>query len=497
MRLSVKKLDIATGGVLVGILNKTDAEQLDVHPMDRVKIKKGKKLETVVVDIAVLPTTVPAGKIGVFDEVSSSLNLKNGDTVEVIPARKPLSLAYIKKKLDGGTLTQDEINQIVWDIVHNKLNQVELTYFVSACYTNAMTPKETMYLTKAMASQGETLKLDAYPVMDKHCVGGVAGNRTTMVVVPIIAASGLVIPKTSSRSITSPAGTADTMEVLAPVKLSLKQMRKVLKKTSGCLVWGGALNLAPSDDVIIRVERPLGIDARSQLLASVMAKKASVSATHVLIDIPVGKGSKIEDITQAISLKKSFLALGRELGMVLEVVITDGSQPIGNGIGPSLEARDVLWILKNDPRAPADLREKSLMLAGRMLEMGGKAIKGKGIEKASFLVESGKAYEKMVEIIKAQGGKVFEPDNIAVGPYTYDVKSETSGVVAHIDNRLISKIAHAAGAPQDKAAGIYLHVHKDGVVKKGQILFTIYAQKKHKLDYAIETNKLTNPFEIS
>src|SRR3989344_8290670 len=330
MKLKVKDIDISSGGPLIAVVNHEDAAMLDLHVMDRIKIKKGHKIETVVVDIAQSKKIVPKGKIGVFEEVIDSLKLKNNDKVEITIAKKPLSIDYIKKKLDGQKLSEKEIDQIVWDIVHNKLSSVELTYFVAACYTNVMGTEETIMLTKAMVKHGETLKLNMRPIIDKHSIGGIPGNRTTMVLVPIIAAAGYYIPKTSSRSITSPAGTADTMEVLAKVAFPINKMKQIIMKTNGCIVWGGSLNLAPADDKIINVEKTLEIDAESQLLASIMAKKYSVSSTHILIDVPLGKGAKIRNRKEALMLRSSFMKVAKRLGKHVKVILTDGSQPIGN-----------------------------------------------------------------------------------------------------------------------------------------------------------------------
>src|SRR3989344_2776760 len=254
MKLRVKDIDISSGGPLVAVVNREDASMLDLHVMDRIKIRKGRKIETVVVDIAQSSKVVPKGRIGVFEEVIHSLKLKNNDKIEISIARKPLSIDYIKKKLDGQRLTKKEIYQIVWDIVHNKLSAVELTYFVAACYTNVMTIEETILLTRAMVEHGDVLNLNKYPVIDKHSIGGIPGNRTSMVIVPVIAAAGYYMPKTSSRSITSPAGTADTMEVLANVTFPINKMKDIVLKAHGCIVWGGALNLAPADAKIISVE---------------------------------------------------------------------------------------------------------------------------------------------------------------------------------------------------------------------------------------------------
>jgi AMP phosphorylase len=493
MKLKIKDVNIATGGPLVAILNEKDAMKFDIHHLDRIKIKKGKKIETVVANIATSAKIVPEGSIGVYEEVISSLKLKNKDEVSIKLARKPLSIDFIKKKLDGKSLRKKEINQIVWDIVHNKLSDSELTYFVAACYTNLMSINETIMLTKAMASQGDILKLDKYPIIDKHSIGGIPGNRTTMVLVPIIAAAGLVIPKTSSRSITSPAGTADTMEVLAKVTFSIKKMKQIVAKTNGCIVWGGSLNLAPADDKIINVEKTLEIDAESQLLASIMAKKYSVSSTHILIDIPVGNGTKIKTKQEVSKLKKDFEAIGKKLRKHVKVIITEGSQPIGNGIGPALEARDVLWLLKRDKQRPLDLEKKCIDMVCEIFKMIG--IK-EGKNKTLEILKSGKAYNKMKEIIKAQQGSIFNPEKIKIGKFKYDIRANKPGTVKKIDNRAISKIARVAGAPLDKGAGIYLHKHVKNKVKKGDKLFTIYSENRQKLVFAKDVLKYTKAFVV-
>ena len=493
MRLKVKDIDISSGGPLIAVVNHEDAAVLDLHVMDRIKLRKGQKIETVVVDIAQSANLVPKGRIGLFDEVINSLKLKNNDMVELTIARKPVSIDYIKKKLDGDVLSKKEIDQIVWDIVHNKLSAVELTYFVAACYTNVMTTKETILLTKAMVYHGNLLKLNKYPIIDKHSIGGIPGNRTTMVLVPIIAAAGYYMPKTSSRSITSPAGTADTMEVLANVSFPIAKMKKIVLTTHGCIVWGGALNLAPADDKIIAVERPLSIDAESQLLASIMAKKQSVSSTHILIDVPVGHETKVKNNVEALRLKKNFEIIGKSLRKHIKVMITDGTQPIGNGIGPSLEARDVIWLLKRDPRRPLDLERKCLRMCSEIFRMVGLKY---GNRKAMEILNSGKAYTKMVDIIKAQGGKEIAAEDIKLGKYRYNVISTKSGKITRIDNFCISRIARIAGAPEEKGAGIFLYKHVGDNVKKGEKLYTIFAGSKHELDFSTDVAKNFNAFEI-
>lgn len=491
MQLKVKDMDIATGGILIVILNKEDAEKLDLHHEDRVKISRGKKQFVAVIDIAESEKAVPVGQIGLFEESLSRLNVKENDKVNISIEKKPDSVKYIREKLDGKELSSEKIYRIIEDIVENRLTTIESTYFISASYTHGLSQKETVALTRAMIETGDVLKLNKHVVVDKHSIGGVPGNRTTMIVVPIIAAAGVTIPKTSSRSITSPSGTADTMEVLSKVDLTLKEIKNVVTKTNGCIVWGGAVNLAPADDKIIKIENPLAIDAEGNLLSSIIAKKGSVSSTHVLIDIPIGRGTKVRHEKQALHLKHQFEKIGKGLGMKIKTVITDGSQPIGNGIGPNLEAKDVLLVLIDSPKAPQDLKKKALFLAEEMLGMAGKPKK-----LAREMLESGKAYEKMVEIIKAQGEKCILPDLIKPGKFSYDFKSSKSGHISHIDNFSISKIARIAGAPNDKGAGIYLYKHTKEKVVKGEKVFTIYAENKQKLKFAIEMLKEIDGVQI-
>ena len=496
MKLKVKDMDIATGGIQVVLINEEDAHKLDLHLGDRISIRKGKKTSTATVDIAESRKAVHPGRIGLFEEVLDALHAKQGDIVDFDFEKKPLGISYIKKKLEGKELNIKEIDELVEEIVKNKLTQIELTYFISACFTKGMNMDEIVAFTKAIVRHGSRLRLKKRPIFDKHCTGGVPGNRTTMVIVPILAAAGLTVPKTSSRSITSPAGTADTMEVLAPVDLTLEDMRKVVKKTNACIVWGGAIDLAAADDKLIKLRHPLSLDPEGMLLASILAKKAAVSSTHVMIDIPLGMDAKIKTKKDALHIKNQFKKVGKKLGMKIYAIITDGSEPIGNGIGPALEARDVLWILKQDSKRPLDLERKSIIMAVKMLQIAGFKNAKKKVEE---ILKSGKAYEKMKEIIKAQGGDLrIEPEDIKIGKFRYTFKSPRSGIITDINNFTISKIARIAGAPNDKGAGIYIHnKHEGQKIKKGEKLFTVYAENKTKLSYALDVLKRIGGIKVN
>lgn len=489
IKFRVKDMDIATGGTLVSILNEKDAKALDLHSGDRILIKADGREVTTILDISESDKAVPAGKIGLFEEVLDRLKVKTNSIVTIKFAGKPESVKHIRDKLHGKELSYQELYHIVDDITNDRLTDIEKTYFVAGGFANGLSNREIVDLTKAMVLTGDKLKFRGI-TLDKHCVGGVPGNRTTMVIIPIIAAAGFNIPKTSSRAITSPAGTADTMECLARVELAEGRIKGVVKKTHACIVHGGSMNLAPADDKIILVEHPLSIDAEGQLLASVMAKKYSVTANHVLIDIPMGKSTKANTKAKAKHLKKMFELVGKKLGMDVKVIVTDGSQPIGRGVGPLLEAEDVIAVLENNPDAPKDLRKKAVMMAGILLEMTGKY--KNGAKTAREILDSGRALKKMQDIIKAQG-KVKKPK---LGEYRYPVKATKNGKVKEIDNEIIAKIARIAGAPLDKGSGMFILKHVDDKVKKGDLLYTIYAENRTKLDLAIEFMQENNGYVV-
>jgi thymidine phosphorylase len=414
------------------------------------------------------------------------LNAKEGDEIQVFHPKASESLSYIKSKIYGNELSQEEINVIVKDAAEGLLSDIHVSAFLAASGDGRLSEKEVMYLTKSMIQVGNTLQWENKPIVDKHCVGGIPGNRTSLIVVPIVSAFGLTIPKTSSRAITSPAGTADTMEVLAPVNLSLAQMKKVVEKENGCITWGGAVSLSPADDILIRIERALVLDSEGQLVASILSKKIAAGSSHILIDVPIGPSAKVRTKETADILKAQLISIGQSFGVTVKVCFTDGTQPIGRGIGPALEAKDVLKVLQNDKEAPNSLRERALFLAGEILEFSPTVKKGEGKKIARDLLESGRAWQKFQAICEAQGG-MFEPPD---AKFTNTYISKSDGTVSGIDNRYIARIAKLAGAPNSKAAGIELLISCGSKINKNQPLFTIHAQTKSELDYAV--NYLSN-----
>jgi AMP phosphorylase len=463
----------------IAILNSEDAAELGIRPMERVEICfKDKKL-VAIVNIA--KKIIREGEIGLYEEIQEHLDIKPNEKIHVNAAAPPKSLVFIKKKLMGHTLSSREIHSIIVDTVNHRLSDIELTAFVTSLYNKGMNMSEIASLSESMTKTGRSLNLRTKAVYDKHSIGGCPGDKTTIVVVPIVAAAGLTIPKTSSRAITSPAGSADRVECIMPVNLSIEEVRRVVNKTNACMVWGGAVDLAPADDIFIHIEYPLSIDPF--LLPSVMSKKKCVNAKYLVIDVPTGRETKVRTKEEFENLANEFIQLGKKLGIKVECISTFADQPIGHAIGPMLEAREALSTVMHG-HGPPDLVDKATTLAGVLLEFAG-AKDGKQV--ALDILKSGKAYKKLREITEAQGGNPdIKPDDLHPGNKVAEFKSSKSGKVLWISNKGIDIIARDAGAPRDKGAGIYFKKKLGEKVRKGDVLFEIYAEKNNKLSCAIE-----------
>jgi putative thymidine phosphorylase len=476
MQLKVKKLKFLAGRP-VCMIHKDIAKELSLHVGRRVSLKNKNKTIIAITDI-ISDGFLNPNQIAVSEIIIKKLNLKLGDKIEVGLIERPRSIDLIKKKLTGSKLEKKEIYEIINDIADNSLTEIETAFFVSAVHDKGMNLEETKHLINAMVKSGKQLRVNG-KVVDKHSIGGIAGNRTTPIVVAICSSTGLVMPKTSSRAITSAAGTADVIETIAKIDYSIKDIKRIIKKTNACMVWGGALGLAPVDDKIIKIERIIKIDSIAQLLASILSKKISVGSKYIVIDIPYGRSAKVNK-KKAEGLKQKFLKLGKMFDLKLDVILTDGREPIGNGIGPVLELKDIFNVLRRT-ESPKDLEEKSVLLSGRILELSGKAKKGKGIEMAQGILDSGKAYKQFEKIIKAQQGKM---NHLPKPKYKHIIRAKRNLKIKHIDNKLINDLGRHLGCPEDKAAGIYLHKKRGEVVEKGKPIMTFYAVSKEKLNYA-------------
>ena len=441
--------------------------------LSKVEVADGGRHILAVLNVVDDDEIVARDELGLSEQAFAQLAAAEGSRVAVGHAMRPESFDAVRRKIAGERLSQDAFRRIVADITEHHYSKTEIAAFIVATGQNELDRDEILHLTRAMVDSGERLDWHEPLVADKHCIGGIPGNRTSLLVVPIVAAHGMLIPKTSSRAITSPAGTADTMEVLANVELKIADLRRIVRRHRGCIAWGGTARLSPADDLLIAVERPLGVDSQGQLIASILSKKVAAGSTHLLIDIPVGATAKVRHMRDAQRLRKLFEYVGDQLGIHLEVIITDGRQPVGNGIGPVLEARDAMRVLQGDPAAPVDLRQKALRLAGRILEFDPDVRGGQGFTIARDILDSGRALAKMQAIIAAQGAPrhAFMP-----GRLSFDVTSPRAGTVAGIDNLQMARIARYAGAPMAKGAGVDLFRKLGDRVQKGEPLYRVHAE---------------------
>jgi thymidine phosphorylase len=439
---------------------------------------------------------VSCGEIGLSEDAFKQLGVESGHPASVSQAEPPASMEALFRKISGERLEEEAFGRIVRDISQRLYSKIELTAFVVATNRGEMDRDEVYFLTKAMVDCGRRLNWKGSLVVDKHCIGGIPGNRTSMLVVPIVAAHGLLCPKTSSRAITSPAGTADTMEVLANVDLPFEVLSDIVLKNHACLAWGGASDLSPADDVLISVERPLALDSPAQMVASIISKKIAAGSTHLVLDIPIGPTAKVRSMQDAQNLRRLFEYVASRMHLSLDAVITDGRQPIGFGIGPSLEARDVMRVLENDPLAPMDLRQKALRLAGRLLECDPDVRGGDGFTIARDILDSGRALAQMNAIIEAQGSHDFDYKHPRLGNLIYEVLAPNSGVVTAIDNLQIAHIARLAGAPKIQGAGVDLFYKLGDKVNAGDVLYRIHSEIETDLAFAKELCAKSNAYKI-
>ena len=449
--------------------------------LTRVRVKCGDR-EIVAILNVVTGDWLSEDEAALSEAAWQALSPGPGALAEFAHAEPPESTGAVRAKVFGARLGEADFSAVLQDVLAARLSDIELAAFVTACAGDRMDLDESVALTRAMISVGERLDWGAGPVLDKHCVGGLPGNRTTPIVVSIVAALGHRIPKTSSRAITSPAGTADVMATMTKVDLDLGTLRRVVEREGGCLASGGTMRLSPADDVLIQIERPLDFDSDGQMVASILSKKAAAGSTHVLIDIPVGSTAKVRTPAAADAIARRLAFVGEAVGLRVGIHVSDGRQPVGWGVGPALEAHDVLAVLRNAAGAPSDLRERALDVAGAVLDLLPGATQGSGRAQASEVLRSGAALRKFLAICEAQGG--FQEPGTAqfVKPYLAPI----SGRIMCINNRHLARVAKLAGAPHDATAGVMCMLREGDRIERGAPLFEVQAATRGELDYALD-----------
>lgn len=488
--LKVKKLDVETGDSLMVMLNSFDAENEGLKAGDRVWVTSSDHEYSCIVNIT--KTKVGEGEIGFYNDIWENSSFTNDSFVRVELVSKSKSVSYIAKKLQGERLTEEEMTQIMADISKHNIRSAEMAYFMSTMFSPGFDDNEALYAVKGMVAAGEVLdfqnvKKNGDLVVDKHSIGGISGKGITPILVPIVASFGLIIPNTSTRAITAPAGTTDILEVVMPVNFSGEEIQDVVRKIGGALVWGGKLNIAPADDILIRVEKGLHVQSYQKFIISIVAKKLAMGITHILIDLPYGKNTKIAEPEDVELVTESFNQLFEKVGIKCKVYPRNILGPDSRGIGPNLEIKDALKVLENRDDKCVELEDTTVAMTGALLEFAGKAKEGMGENMARDCIESGKAEKKFWDIAFAQGAKEkVSSEDIDVGDVTFEVKATKSGNVKDINNKEVVKVARALGTPHVKKAGIYFNKFMGDDVKKGDTLMTLYSTTKQRMDEAKE-----------
>lgn len=489
MKFKVEEVEIYSSDPYV-TLDKKDCIQLGVKENDRVSIMGQRSTIAIV---AFSDNIVEPGTARIQSQTLKKTGIGDDGMVDIVYAHRPDSVRYVRKKMDGGKLNKQEIESIVKDILENRMASIEISAWLTALHINGMDNEEIANFTMAMANTGDIVKFSRSAVFDFHSLGGVPGNKITPIVVSIVAAAGLMIPKTSSRAISSACGTSDFVETFCDVELSAQSLMEISEEVGGVFAWGGSMNMAPVDDIVIKIEHPLGINPRAQMLASIMSKKVAMGSTHLLVDIPVGSEAKVATIEEAKTYARDMMDLGDRIGMHVECAITYADQPVGIAVGPNLEARECISILEGEEH-PASVIEKACDCAGMILEMAGIP---RGSEKAREILRSGEAHKKFMEIVVAQNGRPdLKSSDLQPGKYSYELKAANNGYVHAIHNKDIVFIAKTAGAPADKGAGLMVMKKKGQRVEAGEVLMTIYAESEAKLKRAQEAALSNNPFDI-
>jgi thymidine phosphorylase len=494
-RLRLRRVPVSTGLERIAYLPMQNAvlpaaDYLGASKVDL--LADGKSLSVQIHGLAAGVFLEP-DEIGLSEEAFSSWEVAEGAEVALRRTPSPASRQALIQKVQGQELGETEYEMLLRDIIEGRYTDGEISAFLVSA-TRSLSDAEVIALAKVRTRFTPTMHWDRPIVVDKHSMGGVPGSRITLLVVPIVAAHGMAMPKTSSRAITSAAGTADAMEAVARVDLTGADVQRCVEQAGACIAWNGRLNHSVVDDVMNAITRPLGIDSNRWSVASILSKKLTAGSTHVVVDLPYGPRTKLKTQAQARELGDLFERVGAGLGLTVVAFATDGSRPIGRGIGPSLEVRDVRAVLANDPAAPQDLREKALFFAGQILSWDpavGSLEAGRQL--AEKLLTSGEANAAFERIIDAQGRK--QPT--LPGALTYAVCATNEGLVSELDGWRIAEIARRAGAPVDKSAGIDLKVGQGERVAQGQCLYVIHGSNAADLESASVLAQMSNGVTLS
>ncbi len=396
------------------------------------------------------------------------------------------AIDVIRKKRDGHALAREEIEAFVRAAARGQWPDYQLSALLMAIVLRGMTPEETSWLTGAMVHSGVKLDLSDVPgpKADKHSTGGV-GDKTSLILAPLAAACGVVVPMMSGRGLGHTGGTLDKLESIPGfrVHLGLDEFRATLRQVGCCLI-GQTREIAPADKVLYALRDVTGtVESIPLITASILSKKVAEGINALIMDVKCGRGAFMKTREAARQLAESIVRVGRQQGLKTEAIITDMDVPLGRAVGNGLEVVESLEVLKG--RGPADLEGLSVKLAAHMLVLGGVAADEAAAEKAvRDALTSGRGLQKFAEIVEAQGGdpRVAEDyDRLPKAPHREPFAAERDGVVSDLHAELIGRAAMVLGAGRhradegvDHAVGVVVKVVRGEKVKAGEPVLELH-----------------------
>lgn len=400
----------------------------------------------------------------------------------------------IQKKKNGETLTKEEIDFMITDYVAGKIPDYQMSAMLMAIYFNGMENEELAAFTLAMRDSGDLVDLS--PIegikVDKHSTGGV-GDKTTLIVGPIVAACGVPVAKMSGRGLGFTGGTLDKLESISGfrIDLSAEEFFETVKKT-GISVIGQTGNLAPADKLLYALRDVTAtVDSIPLIAASVMSKKLAAGSDKIVLDVTTGSGAFMKNTRDAKKLAKHMVAIGNHAGKETVAILTGMEEPLGFAIGNNMEVKEAIEVLKGG--GPEDVKEVSVAIAGMMLSLGLENVShSQGKRMAKKALSSGQAFEKFKEMVQAQGGDiryVEHPEFFERDAFEGEVLAAEDGFLSGMDTEKIGVAAGLLGAGRetkdsviDMSAGIYLEKKIGDTVKKGEPIAICYAGTKEKLN---------------
>jgi pyrimidine-nucleoside phosphorylase len=408
------------------------------------------------------------------------------------------TVELIIKKRNGKALSKDEINFLINSYTKSKIPDYQFSALLMAILLKGMTKAETSYLTEAMLHSGKVIDLSSIkgPKIDKHSTGGI-GDKTSLILAPIVAAAGVNVPMISGRGLGHTGGTLDKLESIPGfnINLSLKEYKSVLKKCGAVLI-GQTKDIAPADKVIYSLRDVTGtVPSIPLITGSIMSKKLAGGIDGLVLDVKTGSGAFMRETKDAVELARSLINIARAFNKKVIAFITDMNQPLGNYIGNWLEVYESVKVLRGEQKG--NLLDLSLSLSGAMIYLGGKAasIKG-GIEIAKEQIDNGKAFDKFVEIVKLQGGDIsyiLNPKKYPNSKFIKKINSNGAGYIKSIDNYRVGMAALELGAGRktmadkiDPKAGIIFKVKLGDKLKTGDVIAELHSQSMDKINTAKE-----------